>query len=241
MKNSQYLGWSVFFGLSMIYLTNWSLVTSRQKFLREIESLSNIISELENKNDTNHQKVTNLTFQLDVIDNAIQLDNKIKVRVELVRKAIKESNVSKLSITETNTLANEIIINSEKFDVEPALLLAIIRQESAFDVQAESRAGAKGLMQVLPSTANDIKGWLNKSYYNPHKIAHNVQFGTYYLAKLLHEYDFKMNNAIMAYNAGPEAVKRFLAGEIKKLPSETIDYEQKVIKYYKEYKNKGII
>ncbi len=98
-------------------------------------------------------------------------------------------------------------------DVEWALVHALIRQESRYDAEAVSSAGALGLMQLMPGTAKETaqkaglshqKDWLTK------KPEHNVALGTRFLKRLLVKYDGNYAMALAAYNAGPGRVDRWI-------------------------------
>jgi soluble lytic murein transglycosylase-like protein len=197
------------------------------------------INKLNYRIDQHEERLSRLRLQADLLDNVLNVDKKHQVRIKILQQIIKQDNIN-LKLTEINQIATEVSFNSEKYDLNPALVLAIIKQESAFKIHAVSLAGAQGLMQILPTTGMDIKQWLGFKYYSPFKISHNIEFGCFYLAKLLHDYQFDISNAIMAYNAGPNAVKKYLANEIKKLPDETIDYEHKVLTYYTYYEKLGV-
>ncbi len=97
--------------------------------------------------------------------------------------------------------------------VERALLLAVARQESAFQVGARSSANARGLMQVLPSTAKFVAR-RERMRYDQVKLstdaAYNVAIGSRYLAGLLADYDQSYPLALAGYNAGPGRVKRWI-------------------------------
>lgn len=89
---------------------------------------------------------------------------------------------------------------------EPALVLALIRQESEFDQAAISRAGARGLMQLMPDTAKGVAKKLGLGYSEAKLTSdpdYNVQLGTTYLAGLLDRYDGSYILSLAAYNAGP--------------------------------------
>ncbi len=96
---------------------------------------------------------------------------------------------------------------------EPALVLAVIRQESAFDREVISRAGARGLMQLMPATAHVVA----KKIKLPYKRArltedwgYNMQLGRAYLGQLLEDFEGSTALALAAYNAGPKSVERWI-------------------------------
>lgn len=92
---------------------------------------------------------------------------------------------------------------AKQFDMEPELINAVIRQESAYDPYAVSHKGAKGLMQLMPAMARRFGV---KDVFDP---AENVQGGVKYLRQLLDRYDGDRRLALAAYNAGEGAVDRF--------------------------------
>lgn len=101
---------------------------------------------------------------------------------------------------------------AERIGIEPPVLAAVIRQESVFDSGAVSRAGARGLMQVMPSLgqrmaqARGWSPWHADSLFNP---VRNLELGTSYLAGLYQTYA-ALETALAAYNAGPSRVQRWL-------------------------------
>ncbi len=132
---------------------------------------------------------------------------------------------------------------SEKYGVDKNLVYAVIKQESNFEEEANSRRGAKGLMQIMNDTANEIAeelGFSGMNLYNPET---NINIGTKYLADLMEKYN-NMKMAIAAYNAGFGNVDKWIAqGIIKKDGSnlenipykETEVYLRKVMKNYEMY------
>jgi soluble lytic murein transglycosylase-like protein len=118
---------------------------------------------------------------------------------------------------------------ANKYNVEPALIKAVIRQESAFNPEATSYCGAQGLMQLMPETAADLGV---KNAYDPRE---NIMGGAKYLSQLSRMFDGDMTKTIAAYNAGPGNVQQY--GGVPPF-SETQDYVSKVLGYYQE--NKGI-
>jgi soluble lytic murein transglycosylase len=96
---------------------------------------------------------------------------------------------------------------------DPLILHAVVRQESAFDTEAVSHAGARGLMQLMPQTALRVARRLNISYSQnrlTHDPTYNLRLGQAYLADMLYDYDGSLILALAAYNAGPVRVERWL-------------------------------
>jgi soluble lytic murein transglycosylase-like protein len=92
---------------------------------------------------------------------------------------------------------------AQKHSIDPALIRAIIHAESAFNPKATSNKGAQGLMQLMPATAEELG--VNDAL-NPND---NIQGGTRYIAQLLKQFNGIIKLASAAYNAGPNAVKRY--------------------------------
>ena len=95
----------------------------------------------------------------------------------------------------------------------PGLMLAIMRQESSFDPQVTSPAGARGLMQLTAGTACDTARTLGRPEPGPAGLFDpdtNMTLGTGYLATLLTRYGGSIPYAVAAYNAGPHRVDRWL-------------------------------
>lgn len=98
-------------------------------------------------------------------------------------------------------------------NVEWALIHALIRQESLFDREAKSSAGARGLMQLMPATARITAKKMGMGYelsYLTQKPEYNIRLGASYIGELLDRYDRSYPLAIAAYNAGPGRVDRWL-------------------------------
>lgn len=92
---------------------------------------------------------------------------------------------------------------------EWALLHAIIRQESAFDQKAQSSAGARGLMQLMPATAKEVaqrNGIAHQNDWLTTRPDHNILLGAIYIGKMISRFDGSYPLAIAAYNAGPGRV-----------------------------------
>jgi soluble lytic murein transglycosylase len=104
------------------------------------------------------------------------------------------------------------------------LVLGLIRQESAFNPRATSAANARGLMQVLPSTAGGrnrrSRLTAERRLYNP---AYNIRFGCHYLAGLIREFNGNVEEAVASYNAGDSRVKEWLQGRSFSEPAEFLE------------------
>lgn len=106
-----------------------------------------------------------------------------------------------------------VVGHARNYDLDPALLAAVIYRESKFDADARSSSGAIGLMQLLPATARGIAlhtggtRFVVGDLYDPEI---NVRYGSFYLRRLLRKYgDVRL--ALAAYNAGQANVDRWLA------------------------------
>jgi soluble lytic murein transglycosylase len=97
-------------------------------------------------------------------------------------------------------------------NLDPLLVAAIIRQESAYDPEAVSSANAKGLMQIIPKTGKRVaskiglKNFKTSQLYDPDI---NILLGTTYLAELLEKYNGNLYRSLAAYNAGPDATNKW--------------------------------
>jgi len=122
---------------------------------------------------------------------------------------------------------------SDRFGVPRRIIYAVIRTESGFEASAESEAGAIGLMQITPSTFEEISGKLGDSYergmmYDPKT---NITYGTYYLS-YLYKYFGDWDVVFAAYNAGMGKVSGWLDDP------ECVDEEGKLVNIpYEETKN----
>ena len=143
-------------------------------------------------------------------------------------------------------------INGRKIP-ESAFILSIIRQESEFDLKANSHAGAKGLMQLMPYTAKLVAKQAKLPYSKSRLTTdpeYNINLGSHYIAGLIQQYDGAYPFAIAAYNAGPNRVKYWK--KINKDPQkkqidyvdwielikfrETRNYVQRVLENYNVYR-----
>lgn len=122
-----------------------------------------------------------------------------------------------------------LIVNTAlKYDLEPSFIKAIIHVESAFDHLAVSKAGAMGLMQLMPATAASYQ--LTTNTFRPER---NIDAGVRHMKDLMDRYDRNKKLSLAAYNAGAGAVSKYNG-----IPpyQETQNYVVKVMKLYKLYK-----
>lgn len=141
----------------------------------------------------------------------------------------------------------EVLISSREYGLDPDLVFAVIRTESHFEPKAVSHAGAEGLMQIMPVTAEWI-AWRRGYTHEREKVfepAYNIDMGCYLLSYLLDYYKNDLILAVAAYNAGAGNVDDWLkqseasSGENLDIPfTETKNYVEKVLDSYEKYKLK---
>ncbi|NNM66648.1 MAG: lytic transglycosylase domain-containing protein [Spirochaetales bacterium] len=136
------------------------------------------------------------------------------------KKASDPQNVSKAGL---EALAQK---TAAKYGVNASLVNSVINAESGFDPKAVSKAGAQGLMQLMPTTAQEL------GVTNPLDPVQNVDGGVRYLRDMLDRYSHNVPMALAAYNAGPGAVDH--AKGIPDFP-ETQEYVQKVLSHLGSY------
>jgi soluble lytic murein transglycosylase-like protein len=120
-----------------------------------------------------------------------------------------------------------ILKAANRFQVDPALVKAIIMAESGYDPTATSKMGAKGLMQLMPATAEELGV---EDSYNPKQ---NINAGVGYFKKLLNRFEGDVELALAAYNAGTNKVRQYNGIPPYKA---TRCYIKKVFEYYQIYK-----
>jgi soluble lytic murein transglycosylase len=134
------------------------------------------------------------------------------------------------------------------YGVDPLLMLALMRQESAFDPKAQSGAQAMGLTQIVPSTARNIAGKVGSDEFVLNDLfrpAVSVQFGAYFLSELLGQYHGQVFPTLAAYDAGggnvSSWIQRYGADPdllVEQIPfAETQNYLRVVYENYWHYRN----
>lgn len=120
--------------------------------------------------------------------------------------------------------------SAQKYGIDPALLKGLIRQESGFNPNARSPAGAVGLTQLMPGTAAAL------GVSNPLDPAQSIDGGAKYLAQQLKAFGGDPRKALAAYNAGPGAVQRY--GGVPPY-AETQNYVRSVMAFADEYRSQS--
>ena len=121
---------------------------------------------------------------------------------------------------------------SQKYGVDRNLILSIIKQESNFNPNAVSSAGAKGLMQLMDFNS-DAYG-----VTNPFDVDQNIEAGVKHIKDYLNMFDGNLEMALMAYNGGPGTMERRgvkSSSDLYKMPQETQNYVPKILENYRAY------
>jgi len=141
-----------------------------------------------------------------------------------------------------------IFAEAARNNIDPLLVAAIIRTESHFSSEAESRMGARGIMQIMPETGRWAAGKMNLKDFHPddlYETETNIKIGCWYLNNLSQEFKGNKILVVAAYNGGRGNVKDWLEKErwtgehatIEQIPfKETRQYVRKVMKNYAWYR-----
>jgi len=143
-------------------------------------------------------------FELDTPPNINIKNNKInKEQVAPLPFGALTKNISHTAQKGKDLILGYIKNASDKYGVDEKLIQALIKQESGFNPNAVSKAGAQGLMQLMPKTAQALGV---KNSFNPEE---NIEGGVKYLKQMLDKYNGNKILALAAYNAGPNAVDKY--------------------------------
>jgi soluble lytic murein transglycosylase-like protein len=153
-------------------------------------------------------------------------DPKFKLYIRESKEDV-ENESRFFSARDSNQYDSLISEFSKKYQVDFALIKAIIRAESGFNPLAVSRKGAKGLMQLMPETASRVNV---SNIFSPRE---NIEGGVRYFKYLLSLFNDDLRLSLAAYNAGENVV----AG-LRSIPPyrETVDYVRKVLSFYQSYR-----
>jgi hypothetical protein len=129
--------------------------------------------------------------------------------------------------TGENRFDDQIGQAAKRYGLDPALLKGVIKQESGFDPSAQSSAGARGLMQLMPSTAKGL------GVSDPTNPAQSINGGARYLSQMIRLFGGDVQKGLAAYNAGPGNVKKY--GGVPPF-EETQNYVRRVMGYAAEFR-----
>jgi len=209
----------------------------------------------------NHQETLDiLDGRAEILENSVHKKDHIEAQVDMTVSAIKqtlplEDNPhkgcrAKPTQGEIRRIAHTIVTYSNKHKISPALVLAIMRQESIFCNTAVSHAGAQGYMQIMPDTAVEIAADIGMSL-KIWRERDNIHMGIIYIGTLLAMFNGDVNLAIRAYNSGPHHVNWVQAGRsdevicndgmVTKYYCETEKYARLVLKYKEQYQKLGLL
>jgi soluble lytic murein transglycosylase-like protein len=162
----------------------------------------------------------------DVLDHALNQTGEVTKQVQGVVK----DNFTRLpeNFEQYIETVSAEIGSAYNIEIPVNLVKSIIKQESGFNPNAVSHAGAQGLMQLMPATAKSL------GVYNSMNPYQNVRGGIKYIAQLLNRFEGNLQKALAGYNAGPEAVARY--GGIPPY-KETQNYVQSIMKDFLRREN----
>lgn len=185
--------------------------------------LDSLLKAMENKENGDLNNILSL-------DGETNSNNKYYGAGQRLEEAKREINNIKTEVKTGNTTIDSAVEKaSRKYGIDKSLLMAVIKQESDFNPNCVSNAGAKGLMQLMPDTAREV------GVKNPFDIQQNIDGGARYLKRMLDMHGNVKELALAAYNAGPgtlqwRGVKD--VSDISKLPSETKHYVKNIMRNY---------
>ncbi|MFH0924460.1 MAG: transglycosylase SLT domain-containing protein, partial [bacterium] len=189
-------------------------------------------------------KISNLFNQMDYYSKSISI----------IDKFIKDGKINKSTNRNLLELGYPLAYYSiikqyaDLYKVDLFLILAIMREESRFSPLALSFAGARGVMQIMPSTGNHLSKKVKHSNYDPdhlYQVTTNIKMGCYYVSALLKRFNGNKFLAVASFNAGPHAVDKWRKQDpqtpidmfVEKIPyKETRLYVKKVLRSYNCYK-----
>ena len=140
----------------------------------------------------------------------------------------------KLNSWQRWSLAVSTVLQAQAYEIDPYLILSVIKVESNFDPYAKSSVGALGLMQIRPFVGKALAKSLDLNWRGKvdlFSFERNIKLGTHYLNQLQNQFDYDLVTVLTAYNQGPTRVDGWLKNQVS-LP---LQYSNKVLKAYQEF------
>jgi len=257
-KNENYLMWIKKYNINSYYyevansINTTAYQTKEYPIDIKLEKYKNIILKLEKLSKFGDNEILKMNFEtlnLPEDDKAFEgyLISMIYEEGQFYHQALKNSlNYSKeisqysnlIDILYPRYYSRFVDAAAKRYDIDSALIYAVIMRESLFNEGIVSRSGAYGLMQIVLPTAKDMKRDVTPEELMIPEL--NIDLGTRYLKILLDRYDGDVTKVIAAYNGGMGNVDRWSKGselDVESIPfPETKEYTKKVISHYYKYK-----
>jgi len=204
---------------------------------------SNSVSELSKNYDKLTLKVeadnSAVNSRIDIVDSAVKIDEKRMMLIKKIRDSITENTNTKMDVRTLNRIAMSVVDYSYQYNLSISKVLAQIKQESDFNPKAQSDAGAIGIMQIMPDTYKYISLKMGRPGLNPWDIEDNINMGCFYMAEQLAEFG-TFEDALRAYNSGPNMVKKVNAKIVADYWLDTQKYVPLILDYVVTFKKYGL-
>lgn len=235
--------------LAAVVYKDKSISKEVQALEKEISNIKDDDIKLNQKVDENYtvvmlsieESIEATHARIDTVDDSLNIEDKRKVLVDKIRTAILQEKHGPIGVRDLNRIANAVIDYSYEYNLSIAQVLAQMQTESNFNPYAVSSAGAKGLLQIMPHTLKYIQyemedGPRNLNAFN---IYHNIKAGCFYITQQIEDFG-SYEYALMAYNWGPDNLRKYLAGERSSMPVETQNYVPTILNRIEVFKGYGL-